>query len=350
ADLRRRLIVATILGLPVILLSMVSPWQFIGWQWWAGALATPIALWCALPFHTAAWRQLGHRSSSMDTLVSLGILAAWFGSAYALLAKQSHAIAHSNTAHVWFEVVAAVTVFLLLGRLLEHRATRESGAAIRALLDVQEPTATRVSDDGSYESIPTEFVVVGNTLMVNPGDIIPVDGVVLSGASAVDESMLTGESVPVDVAAGSAVTGGTVAVNGRITIRATAVGAATRLARITALVSEAHSKKSQTQRLADRISSIFVPIVLGIAVITAGAWALTGHASTAVTAALAVLVVACPCALGLATPTAMLAGVGRGAQLGILIGGPEVLERARRISMIVFDKTGTLTKGQLHVV
>ncbi|NDB17674.1 MAG: cation-translocating P-type ATPase [Actinobacteria bacterium] len=349
-DLRRRLVLATVLGIPVVLVSMVMPWHFNGWQWWAAGFSAPIAWWSALPFHSVALRQLRHGSSSMDTLVSLGVAAAWLGSAYALLrasAAGTHAV---HTAHVWFEVVAAVTVFLLLGRLLEQRATRESGAAVRELLALQSVRARRERADGTVEDVPSDLVLVGDILIINPGELVPVDGVIIEGATAVDESMLTGESVPVDAAVGDVLTGGTVVASGRVRMRATAVGAATRIAQISERVLRAQSRKSQTQRLADRISSIFVPIVMTLAAVTATLWVAIGHSDTAVTAAIAVLVVACPCALGLATPTAMLAGVGRGAQAGILISGPEVLERAAAVDTIMFDKTGTLTYGQLRVV
>lgn len=349
-DLRRRLVVATVLGVPVVGVSMVMPWHFPGWQWWAAAASAPIAWWCALPFHRVAVRQLRHGSSSMDTLVALGVAAAWLGSVYSLLrarAEGGHAL---HEAHVWFEVVAAVTAFLLLGRRLEHAATRESGAAIRALLQMQPDTARRVSASGEVTQLPAEFVVVGDHLLIKPGDRVPVDGVIASGVSEVDESMLTGESVPVAVGVGDGLTAGTVMLNGQVMMRATAVGASTRLAQISALVAEAHSRKSQTQRLADRISGVFVPLVLLLAGATAAGWLLAGQPQVAVTAAIAVLVVACPCALGLATPTAMLAGIGRGAQHGILISGPDVLERAAVVDTIVFDKTGTLTAGRLQVV
>ena len=358
-DLQRRLITTAVLGIPVVAVSMVMPWQFAGWQWWAALLSAPIAWWCALPFHRVALRQLRHRSTSMDTLVALGVAAAWIGSVYTLVrASHAHAgtwfvyeqaMAGHAAPHVWFEVVAAVTGFLLLGRLLEHRATRESGAAIRALLALQSGRARRVRPDSTLEEIPTQFVLVADTLVVNPGESVPVDGVITDGTTSIDESMLTGEAVPVDAAAGSSVTAGTVVLTGRITMRATAVGAATRIAQIGELVVRAQSRKSATQRLADRISGVFVPVVLVLATATAAAWLLAGNGETAVTAALAVLVVACPCALGLATPTAMLAGVGRGAQLGILIGGPEVLENAAAVDTLIFDKTGTITTGQLSV-
>ena len=359
ADLRRRLIVATVLGVPVVAVSMVMSLQFAGWQWWAAAFSAPIAWWSALPFHKVALRQLRHGSSSMDTLVSLGVAAAWLGSVYALIrAASAHGtwfvydtnMKEHATTHVWFEVVAAVTGFLLLGRLLEHRATRESSQAIRELLALQAVSGRRLLADGTTELVPTEFILVNDTLLIKPGEVVPVDGVILDGETAVDESMLTGEAVPTTARVGDSLTGGTVVLTGHITMRATAVGAATRIAQIGELVMQAQSRKSSAQRLADRISSVFVPVVLIIAAATGAAWALVGDTETAVTAALAVLVVACPCALGLATPTAMLAGVGRGAQLGILVGGPEVLENAARIDTIIFDKTGTLTTGQLTVM
>ncbi len=349
-DLRRRLLLATVLGIPVVLVSMVMPWQFNGWQWWAAAFCAPIAWWCALPFHSVALRQLRHGSSSMDTLVSLGVAAAWLGSAYVLVRANTAGGHAAHSVHVWFEVVAAVTAFLLLGRLLEQRATRESGAAIRELLALQSVRARRERADGTLEDIASDVVMVGDVLIINPGELVPVDGVIIDGATAVDESMLTGESVPVEAAVGDHLTGGTVVASGRVRMRATAVGAATRIAQISELVVRAQSRKSQTQRLADRISSVFVPIVISLAIATAVAWVIAGHGDTAVTAAIAVLVVACPCALGLATPTAMLAGVGRGAAHGILISGPEVLERAAAVDSIVFDKTGTLTSGRLRVV
>lgn len=358
-DLRRRLVIAAVLGIPVVAISMVMSWQFPGWQWWAAGLSAPIAWWCALPFHKVALRQLRHRASSMDTLVSLGVAAAWLGSIYALVqASGEHGSwfvynmsngAHSMP-HVWFEVAAAVTGFLLLGRLLEHRATRESSQAIRELLALQAVSGRRLLPSGETESVPTEFILVNDTLVIKPGEVVPVDGIILEGETAIDESMLTGEAVPTTARVGDSLTGATVVLTGQIVMRATAVGAATRIAQIGELVMQAQSRKSAVQRLADRISSVFVPIVLFIAVITAAIWAISGSTDKAITTAIAVLVVACPCALGLATPTAMLAGVGRGAQLGILVGGPEVLESAAKIDTIIFDKTGTLTTGQLAVM
>jgi Cu+-exporting ATPase len=361
ADLRRRLTVSTALAVPVALLSMVPALQFDYWQWVALAFATPVVLWGAWPFHRAAWVNLRHGATTMDTLVSLGITAAYAWSVYALLwggagdpsmRMSFHLMpgsGGSDGADLYFEVAAVVTVFLLAGRYAEARAKRASGAAVRALLTLGAKDVA-VLRDGVEARVPVEALVVGDLFLARPGDTIATDGVVLEGSSAVDESLLTGESMPVEVGPGSTVTGATVNAGGRLLVRATRVGADTRLAQIARLVEQAQSGKAPIQRLADRVSAVFVPVVLVIALLTLVGWLLaTGDTEQAFTAAVSVLVIACPCALGLATPTALLVGTGRGAQLGIVIRGPEVLEDTRRIDTIVLDKTGTVTTGRMAV-
>jgi Cu+-exporting ATPase len=336
-----RLVVAAVLTVPVGLLAMVPPLRFEGWEWVAVALATPVVLWAGFGFHRAAVLNARHLTATMDTLISIGTLAAWAWSVVALLAL--------DDAHTYFEVGAAVTTLILLGRFLEARAKRHSSAAIRGLLELGAKEA-RVLRDGVETVVPVAALRPGDLFVVRPGEKIATDGVVEDGISAVDQSMLTGEPVPVDVGPGDQVAGATVNTAGRLIVRATRVGAETALAQIARLVEEAQSGKAPVQRLADRISAVFVPIVLGVSLATLVGWlALTGDATAAFTASVAVLIIACPCALGLATPTALLVGTGRGAQLGIVIKGPEILERTRRVTTVVLDKTGTVTEGRMWV-
>ncbi|MEU0684430.1 heavy metal translocating P-type ATPase [Streptomyces albogriseolus] len=340
AGLRRRLSASALLGLPVVLISMISALHFPGWEWVALLLATPVVAWGAWPFHRAAAVNLRHGSATMDTLVSLGVLAAYLWSAGTLA---------MGGEHLYLEVAVVLTAFLLAGRFFEARAKRRAGDAIRALMDLGAKDVA-VLRNGTEIRIPVEELAVGDLFVVRPGEKIATDGVVVEGASAVDESLLTGESVPVEVEPGSAVTGATVNSHGRLTVRATRVGADTKLAQIAALVERAQTGKAAVQRLADRISAVFVPVVIALAAGTFAVWLLTGApAATALTAAIAVVIIACPCALGLATPTALMVGTGRGAQLGLLIRGPEVLESTRRIDTVVLDKTGTVTEGRMRL-
>ena len=347
---RRRLLVSLTLAVPVVLLAMVPALQFRGWQWVSLALATPVATWGAWPFHRAAAINARHGAATMDTLVSLGVSAAYLWSLYALFFTGARAGtgAGAGAGHAtYLEVAAAITALILLGRHLEARAKRTAGAALRALLDLGAKQAT-VLRDGAEISVPIEALLVGDEFVVRPGEKIAADGAVIAGSSAVDSSMLTGEPVPVEVGPGDAVTGGCVNVGGRLVVRATRVGADTQLAQLARLVTQAQSGKAPVQRLADRVSAVFVPVVLAIAIATLAGWLATGHpADTAFTAAVAVLIIACPCAMGLATPTAILVGTGRGAQLGIVIKGPEVLESTRRVDTVVLDKTGTITTGRM---
>jgi Cu+-exporting ATPase len=339
---RARLLFAIALTVPLTLLAMVPPFRFSGWEWLALALATPVVLWAGWPFHRAAVRSLRHRTTTMDTLISLGTIAAWSWSAIVVLARLD--------ADLYFEVAAVITTLILLGRYLEARARRRSGEAIRALLELGVKDA-RVLRDGQEVLVPIEALRPGDSFVVRPGEKVATDGVVQEGDSAIDQSMLTGESTPVEVAPGSEVAGATINSYGRLVVRATRVGAETALAQIARLVAEAQAGKASIQRLADRVSGVFVPIVLAIALATLVGWlVVTGDASAAFTASVAVLIIACPCALGLATPTAIMVGTGRGAQLGILLKGPEILEQTRRIGTIVLDKTGTVTEGKLEVV
>jgi Cu+-exporting ATPase len=339
--LRTRLLAAIALTAPVTALAMIPPLQFGGWEWLAFALATPVVLWAGLGFHRAAAMNARHLAATMDTLISLGTLAAWGWSVVALLALED--------AHTYFEVAAVITTLILLGRYLEARAKRRSSAAIRALLELGAKEA-RVVRNGEEVAVPIEDLERGERMVVRPGEKIPTDGVVVEGSSAVDQSMLTGEPVPVDVGPGSEVAGATINTFGRLVVRATKVGGETVLAQIARLVAEAQSGKAPIQRLVDRISGVFVPIVIGIALATLFGWlAFTGDATAAFSASVAVLIIACPCALGLATPTALMVGTGRGAQLGILIKGPEILERTRRITTVVLDKTGTVTEGKMEL-
>ncbi len=344
-QLRPRLIGSAVLAVPVVALSMVMPWQFNGWLWVVLALTTPIVFWGGYPFHKAAINSARHGASTMDTLVSLGTLAAYLWSLYAIL---TGAAAHGH-GHVYFEVAAAVTVFLLAGRYAEAKAKRSAGAALRALLSLGAKDATVMRDDTEVR-IPVGELHVDDVIVVRPGERVATDGVVVDGASALDTSAMTGESVPVDVRAGDEVLGGAVNTYGRILVRAKRVGADTQLARMARMVADAQSGKASIQRLADRVSAVFVPVVLVIAAVTLGAWLLLGGSATAAfTAAVAVLIIACPCALGLATPTAILVGTGRGAQLGVLIKEPQVLETVTGIDAVVLDKTGTVTTGTMAV-
>jgi P-type Cu+ transporter len=359
AALRRRLLTSLLLAVPVVVLAMVPALQFRNWQWLSLVLAAPVAVWGAWPFHRAALVNARHGAATMDTLISVGVTAsfAWslyalfFGAAgmpgmrmpFTLLAQDAGAGASA----IYLDAAAGVTVLVLLGRYLEVRAKRRSGAALRALAELGAKDAALLRD-GREVRVPVARLAVGDEFVVRPGEKIAVDGVVTSGASAVDASMLTGEPVPVEVTAGDAVAGGCVNASGRLVVRAVRVGADTELARITRLVTEAQNGKAPAQRLADRISAVFVPVVIAIALGVLVAWLATGHgAAAAFTAAVAVLIIACPCAMGLATPTAILVGTGRGAQLGILIRGPEVLESTRAIDTIVLDKTGTVTTGTM---
>ena len=340
-QLRPRLIGSAVLAVPVVALSTVMAWQFPGWQPLVLALSTPIVFWGGYPFHKAALNSARHGTSTMDTLVSIGTLAAYLWSAFIVIT--------GSAGHVYFEVAAAVTVFLLAGRYSEAKAKRSAGSALRALLSLGAKEATVVRD-GEEVRIGADELVVGDVIVVRPGERVATDGVVIDGASALDTSAMTGESVPVDVSAGDSVLGGAVNTFGRILLRASRVGADTQLARMARMVSDAQSGKASIQRLADRVSAVFVPVVLVIAAVTLAGWLLTGHsAAMAFTAAVAVLIIACPCALGLATPTAILVGTGRGAQLGVLIKKPQVLETVRGIDTVVLDKTGTVTTGQMNV-
>jgi len=339
--LRRRLQVAVILSVPLAMLAMIPPLQFSGWEWVALALSTPVVFWAGWPFHRAAFQTARHRAATMDTLISIGTLAASLWSTVVLVG--------SLDADTYFEVGAVITTLILLGRYLEASAKRRSGEAIRALLELGAKEA-RVLRDGVEVLVPIDELVVGDRFVVRPGEKIATDGVIVEGASAIDQSMLTGEPVPVEVAVGSEIAGATINTSGRLLVEATKVGADTALAQIARLVSEAQAGKAPIQRLVDRVSAVFVPIVLGISLATLVGWLLLGGSvSEAFTAAVSVLIIACPCALGLATPTALMVGTGRGAQLGILIKGPEVLEQTRRITTIVLDKTGTVTEGRMWV-
>jgi Cu+-exporting ATPase len=377
-SLRHRLIGAIVLSVPVILLAMIPALQFTYWQWLSLTLAAPVIVWAAWPFHRAAWVNLRHGAATMDTLISLGTSAAFVWSLYALflgtagMPGMTHGFSWTlergdGAADIYLEVAAGVTMFVLAGRYFEKRAKRHAGAALRALLElgakdvgVLRPSL-RLADARSAQAtgsgtqvetrIPISDLRVGDEFVVRPGEKIATDGTVVSGSSAVDRSMITGESVPVEVAAGDAVVGATVNAGGRLIVRATRVGADTQLAQMARMVEDAQTGKAEVQRLADRISGVFVPIVIGIALVTLAVWLVLGFpASVAFTAAVAVLIIACPCALGLATPTALLVGTGRGAQRGILIKGPEILESTRRVDTIVLDKTGTVTEGRMSVV
>ncbi|AZG46432.1 heavy metal translocating P-type ATPase [Gordonia insulae] len=358
--LRRRLIVSAALTAPVIALAMVPAWQFTYWQWLSLTLAAPVVVWGAYPFHRAAWINLRHGATTMDTLVSMGTLAAFSWSVYALFFGTAGepgmrhgfdliASRGDGAANIYLEAAAGVTTFLLAGRYFEKRAKRRAGDALRALLDLGAKDVV-VMIDGAERRIPVTELTVGDEFVVRPGEKIATDGVVVQGASAVDASMITGESVPAEVTVGDDVIGATVNTSGRLVVRASRIGADTALAQMAKMVADAQAGKADAQRLADRISAYFVPAVITIAVATLGFWlgaGGTGGVTFAFTAAVAVLIIACPCALGLATPTALMVGTGRGAQLGVLLKGPEVLESTRRVDTIVLDKTGTVTTGEM---
>ena len=341
-------------------MGMVTAWQFTYWQWASLALAAPVVVWGALPFHRAAWTNLRHGATTMDTLVSVGVLAAFGWSLWALFLGtagepgMTHPFRISidrtdGAGNIYLEAAAGVTTFLLAGRWLEHRSKRQSGAALRALMELGVRDAG-VLREGLETRVPVDQLVVGDEFVVRPGEKVATDGEVVEGTSAIDASMLTGESVPVEVRPGDLVVGATVNAGGRLVVRATRVGADTQLAQMARLVEDAQNGKAEVQRLADRVSGVFVPVVIGLAVATLGFWLGAGGGATAAfTAAVSVLIIACPCALGLATPTALMVGTGRGAQLGILIKGPEVLESTRRVDTIVLDKTGTVTTGEMTV-
>jgi len=360
-QLRRRLIICAVLSLPVIMIAMVPAWQFPWWQWVSFALAGVVVTWGAWPFHRATLLNLQHGNATMDTLISIGTLAAFGWSAYALLFGAAGEIGfthpfefrlvrHSPTANLYLEATVGITTFILLGRYLEARAKRRSGAAVRALLELAPSEVTVLTASGEA-IVDISQLHVGDRFLVRPGERVATDGVIVSGHSALDASTVTGESIPVEVGPGDAVVGATVNTHGRLVVEATRVGADTQLAQVARMVEAAQSGKAAVQRLADRVSAVFVPIVIVLAVATLGFWLGQGAGmSFAFTSAVAVLIIACPCALGLATPTALLVGTGRGAQLGIVIRGPEVLESARHIDTIVLDKTGTVTEGRMAVV
>ncbi|WP_338496154.1 heavy metal translocating P-type ATPase [Streptomyces sp. SJL17-4] len=378
ASLRQRLLVSALLSAPVVLLAMVPSLQFDNWQWLSLTLAAPVVVWGGLPFHRAAWTNLRHGAATMDTLVSVGTLAAFGWSLWALFLGDAGMTGMRHgfdltvdrseaSSAIYLEVAAGVVTFILLGRYLEARAKRKAGAALRALMELgAKDVAVLRFEGGEREAlsakggggrragaevrVPVAALRTGDLFVVRPGEKIATDGIVTEGASAVDAALLTGESLPLDVTAGSDVTGGCVNVSGRLVVRATRVGADTQLARMAKLVEDAQNGKAEVQRLADRISAVFVPVVLLIALGTLVTWLLlTDDPTASFTASVAVLIIACPCALGLATPTALMVGTGRGAQLGILIKGPEVLESTRRVDTIVLDKTGTVTTGRMRL-
>ena len=356
--LRHRLLVSAALSIPVVVLAMVPPLQFTYWQWLSLVLAAPVVVWGGWPFHRATWINLRHGAATMDTLVSVGTGAALLWSLYALFLGTAGMPGMTHTfeltisrgegaGNIYLEVAAGVITFILLGRYLEARSKRQAGAALRSLLELGAKEVSLLRD-GREVRVPVESLAVGERFVVRPGEKVATDGVVVDGSSAVDASMVTGESVPVEVGPGDQVVGATVNAGGRLVVQASRVGADTQLAQMARMVEDAQNGKAQAQRLADRISGVFVPIVIGLAVLTFGAWVLlTGDLTAAFTAAVAVLIIACPCALGLATPTALMVGTGRGAQLGILIKGPEVLETTRRVDTVVLDKTGTVTSGRM---
>jgi P-type Cu+ transporter len=367
-SLRNRLVVAIVLATPVILMAMIPILQFRYWQWVSLILAAPVVVWAGRPFHAAAWANLKHGAATMDTLVSVGTLSAFLWSVYALFlgtagepGMRHHfeltAARSDGAANIYLEVAAGVTLFVLAGRYFEKRSKRRAGAALRALVELgaKDVAVLRAQYGAPHEAtetrIPIDQLEVGDEFVVRPGEKIATDGIVVSGSSAVDVSMITGESVPVEVSEGDAVTGATVNAGGRLVVRATRVGEHTQLAQMARLVEAAQAGKAEVQRLADRISGVFVPVVIGIALATLGGWLVTGFPVTAaLTAGVAVLIIACPCALGLATPTALLVASGRAAQLGVLIKGPEVLESTRKVDTIVLDKTGTVTTGKMALV
>ncbi len=360
-ELRRRVTICAALAFPVLLMAMIPALQFDNWQWLSLTLASPVVVWGAWPFHKAAWQNVRHGAATMDTLISVGVLAAWLWSLYALflgdagmpgmrmpfeLVPQRGA----GTDSIYLEVASVVTTLILLGRYFEARAKRQAGAALKALLELGAKDVAVIDDDGEERRIPIDELIVGQRFVVRPGEKVATDGVVEEGTSALDMSLLTGEPVPVEVSPGAEVPGATVNAGGRLLVRATRVGADTALAQIARLVTDAQSGKAPVQRLADRVSGIFVPIVILLALATLGYWLAAGESTSfALTAAVSVLIIACPCALGLATPTALMVGTGRGAQLGLLIKGPQVLESTRRVDTIVLDKTGTVTTGKMSL-
>ena len=357
--LRRRLLVSLALALPVAVVSMVEAWQFRNWQWWALLLSAPVVTWGAWPFHRSAAMNLRHRTATMDTLISIGVISAVAWSVWALVWGDAASMwgsmgsmlgmSHDNEYHVYFEVATTVTVFILCGRYLEARAKRSAGNALRALLALGAHSAT-VFRDGREVEVDAKSVVVGDVMVVRPGEKFAADGVVVEGTSSIDVSMLTGESVPVDVAPDDPVTGATINLTGRVMVRATRVGADTTFAQMAKLVREAQASKAPVQKLADRVSAWFVPSVLLASIITLFGWLIVdGNTAKAFTAAVAVLIIACPCALGLATPTALMVGSGRAAQMGVVIKGVDVLQSTRRIDTVVFDKTGTVTTGVMQL-
>ncbi len=360
--LRNRLILSAVLSLPLLLLSMIPALQFDNWQWLAWNMATPVVLWAGWPFHKAAWANLKHATATMDTLISVGTLAAWTWSVVSLYAGDAGVtgmtmgfdlVPDRSAAldHVYFEVAAVVITFILAGRYFEARAKRRAGSALQALLELGAKEVAVLDADGTERRVAIDALAVGDRFVVRPGEKVATDGVVEEGTSAVDESLLTGESIPVEKQPGDEAVGASVNVGGRLVVRATKIGSDTALAQIARLVTDAQTGKAPVQRLADRISGIFVPVVLVIAAASLGFWLGAGEsAAFAFTSAVAVLIIACPCALGLATPTALLVGTGRGAQLGLLIKGPEVLESTRRVDTIVLDKTGTVTTGTMALV
>ncbi|MEU0191031.1 heavy metal translocating P-type ATPase [Streptomyces afghaniensis] len=360
--LRQRLVTAVVLAVPVVAMAMIPALQFEYWQWLSLTLAAPVVTYAAWPFHTAAFTNARHGAATMDTLISVGTSAAFFWSLWALFLGTAGApgMTHpfeltiertDGAGNIYLEAAAGVTAFILAGRYFEARAKRKAGAALRALLELGAKDVTVLRADGREQTVPVGDLRVGDRFLVRPGEKIATDGTVVEGSSAVDASMLTGESVPVEVGAGDPVTGATINVGGRLVVRATRVGADTQLARMARLVEDAQNGKAAAQRLADRISAVFVPVVIALALGTLGFWLGNGAGLTAAfTAAVAVLVIACPCALGLATPTALMVGTGRGAQLGILIKGPEVLESTRRVDTVVLDKTGTVTTGRMTLL
>ncbi|GGK90940.1 carbonate dehydratase [Sphaerisporangium melleum] len=359
--LRQRLVTAVVLSVPVVAMAMIPALQFTNWQWLSLTLAAPVVVYAGWPFHKAAWTNLRHGAATMDTLISMGTIAAFGWSLWALffgtagMSGMTHSFESAiertdGSGNIYLEAAAGVTAFILAGRYFEARAKRRAGAALRALLELGAKDVA-VLRDGVEVRVPSDRLAVGDRFVVRPGEKIATDGVVEEGSSAVDASLLTGESVPVEVRPGDAVTGATVNAGGRLVVRATRVGAGTRLAQMARLVEEAQTGKAQVQRLADRISGVFVPIVIALSLGTLGFWLATGAgAGAAFTAAVAVLIIACPCALGLATPTALLVGTGRGAQLGILIKGPEALESTRAIDTVLLDKTGTVTEGRMTLI
>ncbi len=361
-SLRNRVLGAAALSLPVLLISMIPALQFTYWQWFVLQLATPVVLWAGWPFHQAAWQNLKHGTATMDTLVSVGTLAAWGWSVVALfflgagepgmkMGMELILDRGAGVTHIYFEAAGVVTTLILAGRYFETRAKRRAGAALEALLELGAKEVSVLDEDGNERRVAIEELATDDLFVVRPGEKVATDGVVTEGSSAVDQSLLTGESVPVEKQPGDEVVGATVNAGGRLVVRATKVGSDTAIAQIGRLVSDAQSGKAPAQRLADRISGVFVPIVIALAAATLAFWLLDGFgASFAFATAVSVLIIACPCALGLATPTALLVGTGRGAQLGILIKGPEVLESTRRVDTVVLDKTGTVTNGEMSLV